>query len=156
MGIIPVFSDISQGEGDMNPSTRSQNVRFRRAFWKNYAEVQPGTPKAERFLTGYGISNPRYRVKKANLSIKQWLGSDTVGISVVGRNNEPPSKVRQRVDPFRKSFDEEFEDVTYNDSNWWFVSSFTCEGGTRNFWIWDEAAAWLEERRKRYEEILSR
>ena len=140
----------------MNQSARSQNVRFRRAFWKNYAEVRPETPKAEKFLEGFGIANPRYRIEKADLYVKQWLGTVTVGVSVVGRNGEPQNDVQRRIDPFRQRFEEGFEDVTYSEDSLWFVSSFRCEGGTRNFWIWDEAAAWLEERRKRYEEILSR
>ena len=140
----------------MNHSVRSQNVRFRRAFWKNYAEVHPETPKAGKFSEGYGISNPRYRIEKADLYVKQWLGTVTVGVSVVGRNGEPQNDVQRRIDPFRQRFEEGFEDVTYSEDSLWFVSSFRCEGGTRNFWIWDEAVAWLEERRKRYEEILSR
>ena len=140
----------------MNHSVRSQNVRFRRAFWKNYAEVHPETPKAEKFLEGYGISNPRYRIEKADLYVKQWLGTITVGVCVAGRDSEPRIDVQQRVDPFRQCFEEGFEDLTYSEDSLWFVSSFRCEGGTRNFWIWDEAAAWLEERRKQYEEILSR
>ena len=140
----------------MNPSTKSQTVRFRRAFWKNYAEVHPETPKAVDFLEGFGNANPQYRIKEADLFIKQWLGTVSVGVYVQAKHDDSHAAVQDRINLYWPRFKEKFEDITYSEGRSWFVSSFRCEGGTRNFWHWDEAAAWLEERRKQYEEILSR
>ena len=156
MRIIPVLSDITQGEGNLNPSTKSQTVRFRRAFWKNYAEVHPETPKAVDFLEGFGNANPQYRIKEVDLFIKQWLGTVSGGVYVQAKHDDSHEAVQDRIKRYWPRFRERFEDITYNDGRSWFVLSLRCEGGTRNFWNWDEAAAWLEERRKQYEEILSR
>lgn len=151
-----IVSDTKQEDGDMNLPVRNQNVRFRRAFWENYAEVHPKTSKATKFLEGFGNANPQYWIEEAELFLKQWVGTATVGVYVQARHEDSLAAVQERINRYWPRFKEEFEDITYSEGRSWFVSGFKCQGGTRNFWTWDEAATWLEERREKYEEILSR
>ncbi len=138
----------------MYQPSKIQNVRFRRAFWKNYAEVRPDTPKAQRFLQGYGISNPRYWIDEAGLYIKQWLGTSTVGVYVQAKFSDPQKVVDRRIAQCWPQFEEAFENIDFGEDSWRFATTFVCDGGTRNFWSWDAAANWLEDQRVKYEEIL--
>ena len=139
----------------MNQPSKSQNVRFRRAFWKNYAEVRPETPKAQQFLQGYGISNPRYWIDEAGLYIKQWLGTGTVGVYVQGKYSDADIVMQQRIAQHWPRFEAAIEKIEYGEGGSRLVTWFVCDGGTRNFWNWDAAANWLEDQRAKYEEILS-
>lgn len=93
------------------------------------------------------------------LSVKQWLGSETVGTDIRGRKGVD---VAELMDPYREQFDQEFADDYKTDRcPWgsllpWYVTYCRPEGGTRNCDRWDEMAKWLEERRQMYETILAR
>ena len=115
----------------------------------------PDAPKARIFLDGYGGANPSYPVHARNLYIKYWLDAASVGIYVRGRPGEPRAAVKRRIDPYWPRFKEAFEEIAYYSLyGWWCTMQFDCEGGMRNFENWGAAAVWLEERRKKYEEIL--
>ena len=63
----------------------NRTTRFQQAFWRNYAQLYPCTPKADHFLRGYGGSNPTYHIgDRDDLYVKQWLGTVSVGIDVRG------------------------------------------------------------------------
>lgn len=137
----------------------NRTTRFQHAFWRNYAQLYPCTPKADHFLRGYGGANPTYHIEdRDDLYVKQWLGTETVGTDVRGAAG---ADVEALMTPYRERFKQEFaSDYAGNGSPWgppplpWFVMYFKPKGGTRNWWRWDDMAKWLEEYRERYMDIL--
>ena len=140
-----------------------RETRFRRAFLRYYALLYPNTPKAQEFLgtPGFGGHTLVYKVEGwgGKLSVKQWVGSETVGTDIRGSKGV---EVGALMGPYRKRFEQEFkDDYKLDRCPWgtllpWYVTYCRPEGGTRNCDWWDEMAKWLEERRKMYETILAR
>ena len=135
-------------------------IRFQQAFWRNYGQLYPCTPKVDHFLRGYGGSNPTYHIgARDELYVKQWLGTVSVGIDVRGAVG---TDVEALMAPYRERFKQEFARDYAGDRNpWrhshplpWFVMYFKPECGTRNWLLWDDMAKWLEEYRERYMDIL--
>ena len=138
----------------------NKKTRFLHAFWRNYAQLYPCTPKADHFLRGYGGSNPTHHIGGRNdLYVKQWLGTVSVGIDMRGAAG---TDVEALMAPYREKFTQEFTHDYMGDRNpWghshplpWFVMYFKPEGGIRNWRQWDDMAKWPEEYREKYMDIL--
>ena len=139
-----------------------RDTRFRRAFWRYYALLYPNTPKVQEFLgtPGFGGHTLVYTIEGwgRKLSVKQWLGRETVGTDIRGSKRV---EVEVLIEPYRKRFKQEFEDDYKMDRcPWgsllpWYVTYYRPKGGTRNCDQWDHMSKWLEERRKMYETILA-
>ena len=135
----------------MNPTTV-----FRHAFWKLYASRHPNTPKASRFRKGFGGGNPMYKKEYVSLYIKQWLGTETVGVYVKGLQGESYQNAGPRIEPYREKFEEEFDGLNFLDqeNGTYCVTQLSCPGGTRNPNNWDQMTDWLECQLQKYDRIL--
>ena len=131
-------------------------IEFRHAFWRYYAERHPDTPFAGEFREGWGFHTPWYWVKEAELNVKQWLGSSTVGVYVAGRDGEDKAGAEVRLAPYSEQFDA----ITNNyrppeaPPTTLCSNSIHLDGGTRDRKNWDRMADFMEEYRQKYENIL--
>ena len=136
----------------------NKTTAFRHAFWRHLAERHPTTPYSDQFLTGYGWHTPRYFVPRANLYVCQRLATGSVAVSVRGNNSELSDAVERRVRPYVRLFDEKLGDIRH-DNQWYpgFLESRLelHPTSTRDYTNWDRMAAFLEERRRIYEQILN-
>ena len=111
--------------------------------------------------TRFGGHTLVYKVEGwgGKLSVKQWVGSETVGTDIRGSKGV---EVEALMDPYRKRFEQEFED----DYKWIdapgqlaplvrnVLPSRRRDAQLRPVGL--EMAKWLEERRKMYETNLAR
>ncbi len=131
-------------------------VEFRHAFWRHYAERHPDTPFADKFRDGWGFHTPWYRVSEAELTVKQWLGSCTVGVYVAVEDLEDFEKAEIRLAPYREQFDA----ITNNyrppeaPPTTLCANSIHLDGGTRDRHNWDRMVDFMEDYRLKYEQIL--
>lgn len=136
-----------------------ETVSFRRAFWRRYAERHPRTPNAQRFAEDYRHHSPSYKVDKADLSVRHYLGTDGVGTYVVGGNGEVSKAVERRIRRYHEQFQEKLGDLTYhipnnNGLDHWCETICEPVGGTRQRNNWDALIDWMEQRRLLYMAIL--
>ena len=131
-------------------------MEFRHAFWRHYAKRYPKTPFASKFRDGWGFHTPWYWIMEAELNVKQWLGSTTVGVYVAGRNREDNAEAEIRLTPYRERFDT----ITNNfhppeaPPMALCANSIHLDGGTRDQKNWDRMTDFMEKYRQKYENIL--
>jgi len=146
---------------DVTPGTKEKKkmdatIEFRHAFWKHYAERHQDNPFASDFRDGWGFHTPWYWVEEAELNVKQWLGSSTVGVYVAGKDGEDKAEAEARLATYRELFDA----ITNNyhppeaPPTALCANSIHLDGGTRDPKNWDRMADFMEEYRQKYEQIL--
>ena len=121
---------------------------FYRAFWANYADLYPHSPKASQFRAGYGSATPVYRVENTRFGIRQRLGTYVLYTHVIGCN------IENHIVPHLRKLGEEFQDMDEFSESMWCKSEYYEHGDSYDINNWREMSEWLEERRQGYEKIL--
>ena len=131
----------------------SELGKFRREFWLHFADRIPEAPGLR---PGHAGSNVWIPVEGAGLRIVQFLAHDRVGMYVVGKQGELSTDVAPRIDPFVAPIKNALDD---NDTFYERVPDYRCaierRGDTNDRTNWDSMVDWLDDRRRRYEKILS-
>ena len=122
----------------------SELGQFRRAFWNHVASKYP-----KEVRPNYAAAYVRHDVKEAGLVVTQYVARNEVGVFLVGKRGERDKEVLARVKPYRKALEEKL-DIKPRDK--WGTTVLPTD--TRDRTNWDQAAEWLHEERKKYEQVL--
>ncbi len=131
----------------------SERGQFRLDFWAHFAQRIPDAPGLR---AGYGGSNVWHRVEQADIVISQYLAKDHVGVYLMGNWRESIKDAEPRIEPYvaaiKAAVDEgdDFDDGT----NHRCVIKLRV-GDSRDRANWDRMVDWLDDRRRRYEEVLT-
>ena len=157
--LAPVF-DILERPNEWNRQVQrisqsgelTEGRKAKRDFWSHFVAKWPDVLSLP---TGYAGFNPGCWIEEVDLKIRLWLGSESVGIDVLGRKSDTREDVRARMEPFRESFEGKFEDVASSKEDAWWVTGLNV-GSTYDKQNWEEMADWIADRFPKYEEILRR
>lgn len=131
----------------------SESGKAKRDFWRHFKAKCPNVLKLTPNFAG---ANPVHWIEEVDHKIRLWLGSQSVGIDVLGRNKDTVEDVRARMEPYREFFEEVFEDVgSRSEKERWWASTLDV-GSTYDENNWDEMTDWIAVRFQKYNEILRR
>ena len=135
---------------------KKRKTRFLWAFWRHYADLWPDNPNAPKLRDEFGRSFIDYYIESADLTIRQSIGSVSIGVYLTGAPGESEETVKKRIEPFRERLERELP--IRPDSDKWYAGPMETrrelEQGTRHWNNWDAMADWFECQRLKYEEIL--
>ena len=124
--------------------------KAKRDFWHHFVANWPDVLSLP---SGYAGFNPGRWIEEVDLKIRLWLGSESVGIDVLGRKSDTREDVKARMEPFRTSFEAAFEDLASSNEEAWWVTDLNV-GSTYDRQNWEKMADWIADRIPKYEEIL--
>ena len=135
----------------------SERGQFRLAFWAHFAQRIPDAPGLRAgYGGGWGGSNVWHRVEQADIVISQYLAQDHVGVYLTGNWREPIADADPRIAPYVAAIKNalgEGDDFSYG-TNHRCVATLHI-GDSRDRANWDRMVDWLDDRRRRYEEVLT-
>ena len=129
----------------------SEVGRHRREFWAHFARRIPDAPGLR---PGYAYSNIYYKVEESNIRISQYIAKERVGVYLIGDRGESMDVVAPRIEPYVKSIEktvEKSDHYTYGDNYRCGINLYMDSHDREN---WDKMVDWLDDRRRRYEEVL--
>jgi len=130
----------------------SQLAQFRREFWAHYA-ARAGAAAGIR--PNYAGSNVWRRIDAADLTLVQYLSAGGVGVYLIGEWGEPVENALPRIQPhieaLRARLDSGEAFHAYRD----YPCLLKLDIDARDRANWDRMVDYLDERRRRYEEVLT-
>lgn len=145
--VLEVLERPNEWDRRVQESTRSGELselgQFRRDFWNHVASKYPNEVRLN-YAAGY----VRHRVEGTGLAITQYVALREVGIFLVGKRGERDKDALARIKPYRKAL----EKLGVKPRDKWATTVLAMD--TRAEAHWDQAADWLHERRKKYEQVL--
>lgn len=148
--LAPVFDVLERpNEWDrrVQESARSGELselgQFRCDFWNHVASKYPNEVRLN-YAAGY----VRHRVEGTGLAITQYVALREVGVFLVGKRGERDKDALARIKPHRKAL----EKLGVEPRDKWATTVLAMK--TRDEENWDQAAEWLHEQRKKYEQVL--
>lgn len=118
--------------------------QFRRDFWNHVGSKYPNEVRQD-----YAASSVRHDVEEAGLAVTQYVAQHAVGVFLVGKRGERDKDVADRIRPYRKPLRNKLG-VKLEDEYGTTVLAID----TRDRSNWDQAAEWLRDHRKKYEDVL--
>lgn len=126
--------------------------KFYRDFWAHCAGRWPNHLGLSR---GYAHSRFRNWIEESDLKVALYVLGDRVRVYVTGNSDEPDEAVFSRIRPYRSLLLESLSGSSFLEGeNPRCTTEFLMNTRDRN--NWDTLADWLDEQRKRYEEVLRR
>lgn len=158
--LAPVFEVLERpNEWDRRVQTAgkrgelSEAAQFRLEFWEYFAQRIPDAPRLQQ---GYAASYVRHSVGQSNICIVQYVSSKEVGIYLLGAWGEPVADAAPRIEPYNEALRgclDEGEDF-YDSKNSLCAIQLPLDD-SRDRANWGRMVDWLDDRRRRYEKILS-
>ena len=118
--------------------------QFRRDFWNHVGSKYPNEVRQD-----YAASSVRHDVEEAGLAVTQYVAQHAVGVFLVGKRGERDKDVADRIRPYRRPLRNKLG-VKLEDEYGTTVLAID----TRDRSNWDQAAEWLHDHRKKYEDVL--
>ena len=157
--LAPVF-DVLERPNEWNRQVQkvsstgelSNSGEFQQAFWAHCVARWKDGP---RLRSGYALPNLWHsKIDRAELRVVQYVSSKGVGVYLGGkRQDEESTLVEARIEPFRQSLKE-----VLRSDNFLGGKNANCKTSlnidTRDPSNWDQIADWLDDQRKKYEEVL--
>ena len=138
--------DVSQ-HGELN-----KVGEHRREFWAHFARRIPDAPGLR---PGYCHSNVWHKVEGIDITIAQHLSKNRVGVYLRGRWRESMASATPRIEPYAEAIENSVE----KSDNYYYGETHRCiiellVGDSHDRTNWDKMVDWLDDRRRRYEEVL--
>ena len=130
----------------------SEVGRHRREFWAHFARRIPDAPGLR---PGYCHSNVWHKMEGVDITVVQHLSKNRVGVYLIGKWGEPMANAAPRIEPYAEAI----EKAVDKSDNYYYGETHRClialsVGDSHNRENWDKMVDWLDDRRRRYEEVL--
>ncbi|MDD9854961.1 MAG: hypothetical protein OXU88_02150 [Gammaproteobacteria bacterium] len=129
----------------------SKLAQFRREFWAHYAARINDAPGLR---PGYAGSNVWHRLNEVDVTLVQYLSRDSVGVYLINwgeRIEEVAPRIEPYIEALRGCLDPGEEFHTHRDT----MCLVKLDIDARDRANWDRMVDYLDERRRRYEEVLT-